>query len=67
MLYELKGVEVYIEPDEVLTKVLEEGDISTDTIVRKCISEDGVDSVLEAIDNSDITDYCERFEWLCAH
>ena len=62
MLYELRDVEVYIEPDEVLTKALEEGDITIDTLVRECISEDGVDSVLDAVDNSDITDYCERLE-----
>ena len=62
MLYELRDVEVYIEPDEVLTKALEEGDLTIDTMVRECISEDGVDSVLDAVDNSDITDYCERLE-----
>ncbi len=62
MLVELRDVEVYIEPDEILTKALEEGDLSADTVVRECIINDGVDSVLDAIDNGDITDYCERLE-----
>jgi len=45
-----------------MTKALEEGDLSINTLVRECISNDGVDSILDAVDNSDITDYCERLE-----
>ena len=62
MLVELRDIEVYVEPEEILTKALEEGDLSADTVVRECIINDGVDSVLDAVDNSDITDYCERLE-----
>jgi len=62
MLIELRDVEVYVEPDDIMTKALEEGDLTIDTLVRECISEEGVDSVLDAVDNSDITDYCERLE-----
>ena len=64
MLIELRDVEVYVEPDDIMTKALEEGDLTIDTLVRECISEEGVDSVLDAVDNSDITDYCERLELL---
>ena len=62
MLVELRDVEVYVEPQEILTKALEEGDLSVDTAVRECIINDGVDEVLKAINNSDLTDYCERHE-----
>ena len=61
MLIELRDVEVHIEPDIVLIKALEEGDISVDTIIRECINEDGADAVLDAIDNDDITSYSKRF------
>ena len=62
MLVELRDVEVYIEPQEILTKALEEGDLSVDTAVRECIINDGANEVLDAVDNSDITDYCQRHE-----
>lgn len=61
MLVELRDVEVHIEPETVLVQALEEGDISVDAIVRECISQDGADIVLDAIDNDDITSYSKRF------
>jgi len=62
MLVELRDVKVYIEPEEILTKALEEGDLSVDTVVRECIINDGSEDVLDAVDNSDITAYCEKYE-----
>lgn len=61
MLVELRDVEVHIEPETVLTQALQEGDMSTDAIIRECISEDGADAVLDAVDNSDIESYSKRF------
>ena len=61
MLIELRDVEVHIEPETVLTQALQEGDISIDTIIRECISEDGADAVLDSVDNSDIESYSKRY------
>ena len=60
MLVELRDVEVHIEPETILSQAIQEGDISTDTVVRECIGEDGVDAVLDAVDNNDIELYCKR-------
>jgi hypothetical protein len=61
MLVELRDVEIHIEPESVFTQALEEGDLRVDTIVRECINEDGADAVLDAVDNSDIESYSNRF------
>ncbi len=61
MLVELKDVEVFIEPNDILTQALEERDISIDHVIRECISEEGVESVLDAVDNDDIRDYVEKY------
>ena len=60
MLVELRDVEVHVAPETILVQALEEGDISVDTIIRECISQDGADAVLDAIDNDDITSYSKR-------
>ena len=60
MLIELRDVEAHIEPEEILTQALQEGDISVGSAVYHCIDEDGVDSVLGAIDNEDIRTYCDN-------
>ena len=62
MLVELKDVEVFIEPNDVLTQALEEGDISIDHVIRECITEEGVESVLDAVDNEDIKNYVQRYD-----
>ena len=62
MLVELKQVEVFIEPKNILTQALEEGDISVDYIIRECISEESVEVVLDAVDNDDILDYVESHD-----
>lgn len=62
MLIELRDVEVYIEPDEILKKALEEGDLSVDKVVRACIYEESSVAVLEALEHSDIEDFCKRHE-----
>lgn len=61
MLIELRDVEVHIELETVLVQALEEGDISVDTIIRECISQDGVEAVLDSIDNDDIINYSQRY------
>jgi len=58
MLVELKDVEAYIEPREILQQALQEGDISVDYVVRACIDEEGNDAVLEAFDHDVIKEYC---------
>lgn len=62
MLIELRDVEVYIEPDEILKKALEEGDLSVDQVVRACIYEESSDAVLNVLDHSDIEYYCKRHD-----
>ncbi len=62
MLIELRDVEVHVEPLEVLTKALEEGDATVDSVVNECIINDGAESVLDGVDNGDIQRYCERYQ-----
>jgi len=61
MLIELRDVEVHIQPETILTQALQEGDISTDVIIRECISEDGAQAVLNSIDNEEISSYCNNY------
>ena len=58
MLVELKYVEAHIEPQEILTQALQEGDISIDSVVRACVDEEGADAVLEVISHDVIKEYC---------
>ena len=58
MLMNLRDVEVFIEPEEVLQQALEEGDISIDTVVRMCVDEEGADAVLEVINPDVVKQYC---------
>ena len=62
MLIELRDVEVHIEPETVLTKALKEGDLSIDRVIRGCITEDGVESVLDSVDNDDIMRYVKDYD-----
>ena len=62
MLVELRQVEVFVEPNDIISQALEEGDISVDHVIRECISEEGVETVLDSIDNDDIRDYVERYD-----
>ena len=64
MLVELRDVEVYVEPDDILIKALEEGDLRTDNVVSICINEDSADEVLSAVDNEDIKHYCALHDLL---
>lgn len=61
MLIELKDVEAYIQPDEILTKALQEGDISVATVVQECINEEGVDAVLKTLDEDEIIEYVQKY------
>lgn len=67
MLIELRDVEVHIEPEEILTKALQEGDLSVDKIVRECVYEENVDAVLDALEHGDIEYYCKRHDIYTAH
>ena len=62
MLVELKDVEVHIEPSDILRQALDDGDINVDQVVCECIAQEDAESVLDAVDNVDITDYCKRYE-----
>jgi hypothetical protein len=62
MLIELRDVEVYVEPDEILKKALEEGDLRIDQVVKECIYEESAEAVLDVIDHSDIEHYCKRHD-----
>ena len=64
MLVELRDVEVYVEPDDILIKALEEGELRTDNVVNICINEDSADEVLSAVDNEDIKYYCALHDLL---
>jgi len=59
MLIELKDIEAYVQPEKVLTQALQEGDVTVGTAVSLCIDVEDVNSVLDAIDNKDIRDYCD--------
>ena len=61
MLIELRDVEVHIEPEAILVQALQEGDISTDTIIRECINEDGgSDLILGAVPYDDISEFSKK-------
>ena len=60
MLVELREVEVFVEPNDILTQALQEGDLSVDKVIQECISEEGVEAVLDAVDNADISNYCNQ-------
>jgi hypothetical protein len=62
MLVELRDVEVFIEPQDILSKALQEGDLTVDQAIYECVSEEGVERVLDAIDNDDIRGYVERYD-----
>ncbi len=62
MLIELRDVEVYVEPDEIFKKALEEGDLSVDKVVRECIYEESAEAVLDVIEHGDIEHYCKRHD-----
>jgi len=59
MLIELKDVEVYVEPDDILFRALADGDLSIDDAVRICEEEAGTKEVLDSIADEDIKIYCD--------
>ena len=58
MLVELKDVEVFIEPQEILQQALQDGDIRISDIVDACVDEEGNDAVLEVFDHEVIKQFC---------
>ena len=59
MLVELRDVEVYIEPDEILRQALSEGDLDISQVVSECVDQEGTNSVLNALEHETITAYCK--------
>ena len=57
MLIELKDVEAFVQPDEILTQALREGDISISSVISTCISEEGIDEVLKVFDEDAIVEF----------
>ena len=57
MLIELRDVEVYVEPDDILSKALCDGDLSIRDAISICEEEAGAQEILENIDDNDIQQY----------
>jgi len=62
MLVELRDVEVYVEPDDILSKALSDGDLSISDAISICEEEAGASEVLDSIDDEDIQKYCNDKE-----
>jgi len=62
MLIELRDVEVYVEPDDILIRALSNGDLSISDAVSICEEEAGASEILESIDDEDIQKYCNDKE-----
>jgi len=60
MLIELQDVEVHIEPRDILIQALRDGDITVDSVIYECTSEESVTAVLDALDKDDIEEYVEE-------
>ena len=62
MLVELKYVEVEIEPEEILSQALHDGDISVRDALSLCQDEAGMQDILEELepDGDDIQEYCDK-------
>ena len=59
MLVELRDVEVYIEPDEILSKALRDGDLSIYDAISICGEEADAEEILKNLDDEDIQQYCD--------
>jgi len=59
MLIELRDVEVYVEPDDILSKALCDGDLSIRDAISICEDEAGTKEVLDSIADEDIKNYCD--------
>ncbi len=62
MLVEIREVEVHIQPETILTQALQEGDLTVDRVIQECIAEDGLESVLDSVDNNDIMNYITEYD-----
>ena len=62
MLVELRDVEVYVEPNDILSKALSDGDLSIYDAVSICEEEAGASEILDSIDDEDIQKYCNDKE-----
>ena len=60
MLVELKYVEVEIEPEEILSKAISEGDLSVRDVISICEEEADAQEILQEIDDEDIQQYCNE-------
>jgi len=62
MLVELKYVETEIDPREILTKALQEGDLDVKAVLNECEYEEGIESILDAVDNDEILRYVQKYD-----
>lgn len=62
MLVELRDVEVYVEPADILSKALSDGDLSISDAIGICEEEAGASEILDSIDDEDIQKYCNDKE-----
>ena len=60
MLIELRDVEVYVEPDDILSKAISEGDLSVRDVISICEEEADAQEILQEIDDEDIQQYCNE-------
>ena len=60
MLVELRDVEVYVEPNEILSQALQDGELSISDAVSICEDEADADEILRNIDDEDIQQYCNN-------
>ena len=61
MLIELRDVEVYVEPDDILYKALSNGDLSISDAINICEEEANAEEILQNIDDEDIQQYCNKY------
>ena len=61
MLIELRDVEVYVEPDDILSQALSNGNLSISDVINICEEEADAEEILQNIDDEDIQQYCNKY------
>ena len=59
MLIELRDVEVYVEPDDILYKALSNAELSVEDVINIIENEADAEEILKNIDDEDIQQYCK--------
>lgn len=60
MIIELRDIEAYIEPQDIIYQALREREIELDNIIGICSDEYGVDRVLESFGIDELLEYCSK-------